>query len=176
MIADLKPYPELRGSGVDWLGPIPAAWECVRARRLFREIDRRSESGSETHLSMSQELGLVPSSQVEHRTLISESYAGGKLCEQGDLVLNRLKAHLGVFACAKQSGVISPDYTVLRQRSPMVERYFEQILKSPACRGELRVRAKGIVEGFWRLYTDDFYEIRLPRPPLAEQALIVPTT
>ena len=34
-------------------------------------------------------------------------------------------------------------------------------------------RAKGIVEGFWRLYTDDFYDIRLPVPPLPEQAAIV---
>jgi type I restriction enzyme S subunit len=37
----------------------------------------------------------------------------------------------------------------------------------------LRTRAKGIVEGFWRLYTDDFYDIRLPIPPLDEQRLIV---
>jgi type I restriction enzyme S subunit len=29
------------------------------------------------------------------------------------------------------------------------------------------------VEGFWRLYTDDFYEIRLPVPPSDEQRLIV---
>ena len=47
--------------------------------------------------------------------------------------------------------------------------YFERVLRSPACRIELRIRAKGIVEGFWRLYTDDFYDIRLPVPPVGEQ-------
>jgi type I restriction enzyme S subunit len=31
------------------------------------------------------------------------------------------------------------------------------------------MRAKGIVEGFWRLYTDDFYNIRLPVPPSSER-------
>ena len=46
-------------------------------------------------------------------------------------------------------------------------------LKSSACRAELRTCAKGIVEGFWRLYTDDFYDIRVPVPPLEEQRLIV---
>ena len=55
----------------------------------------------------------------------------------------------------------------------MVVRYFEATLRSPACRSELRVRAKGIVEGFWRLYTDDFYDIKLPAPPTGEQATIV---
>lgn len=124
---------------------------------------------------MSQKLGLVPSEMVEQRTLISESYVGGKICEIGDLVLNRLKAHLGVFALANYRGVISPDYTVLRSRCPMVGQYFEYILRSPVLRYELRLRAKGIVEGFWRLYTDDFYNISLPVPPLEEQERIVNT-
>ena len=105
--------------------------------------------------------------------LVSESYAGGKLCRAGDLVLNRLKAHLGVFALAQQSGVISPDYTVLRPNKVTKTEYYEQVLRSPSCRGEFRKRAKGIVEGFWRLYTDDFNEIRLPLPPKDEQCSIV---
>jgi type I restriction enzyme S subunit len=122
---------------------------------------------------MSQKLGLVPSSKVDQRTLVSESYVGGKLCEPGDLVLNRLKAHLGVFGLASQAGVVSPDYTVLRPRGDIIGRYFEYILRSPACRSELRIRAKGIVEGFWRLYTDDFYDITLPVPSRSEQAATV---
>ena len=173
MIAGLKPYPAMRDSGVPWLGQVPKHWEVTRARYLFREVDRRSQTGSETHLSMSQKLGLVPSSMVEQRTLVSESYVGGKLCEPDDLVLNRLKAHLGVFARARQAGVISPDYTVLRPRRALEVRYFEETLRSSACRSELRVRAKGIVEGFWRLYTDDFYDIRLCVPPHDEHIAIV---
>jgi type I restriction enzyme, S subunit len=63
------------------------------------------------------------------------------------------QAHLGVFSLAEYAGVISPDYTVLRASDPNGVKYFEFVLRSPACRFELRVRAKGIVEGFWRLYT-----------------------
>jgi type I restriction enzyme S subunit len=163
----------LKPSGVEWLGDVPEHWSVVRVRFLFREIDRRSEAGTETHLSMSQKFGLVPSAMVEQRTLVSESYAGGKLCEVDDLVLNRLKAHLGVFALATLGGVISPDYTVLRRTRTLAAKYFEQVLRSPACRVELRRRAKGIVAGFWRLYTDDLYDIKLPVPPLDEQRLIV---
>lgn len=168
----LNPDVPMKPSGLDWLGDIPAHWEVLRAKFIFREEDTRSTTGQETHLAMSQKLGLVPSDQVQS-TLRSDSYVGGKLCEAGDLVLNRLKAHLGVFAVARQSGVISPDYSVFRIRGDVAPNYFESVLKSPACRRELRIRAKGIVEGFWRLYTDDFYDIRLPVPPVKEQENIM---
>jgi type I restriction enzyme S subunit len=168
----LDPSVPLKPSGIPWLGDIPAHWEVRRAKYLFREIDSRSKTGSETHLAMSQKLGLVPSGMVQS-SLRSQSYAGGKLCSAGDLVLNRLKAHLGVFAVASQDGVISPDYTVLRRRRFVNADYFACILRSPGCRGELQTRAKGIVEGFWRLYTDDFYDICLPVPPISEQHQIL---
>ena len=168
-----EPYPSYKDSGVKWLRKVPSHWEVRRARYIFREIDRRSPDGSEQRLSMSQSLGLVPSHLVENRTLVSENYAGGKLCRVGDLVLNRLKAHLGVFAHAQQSGIISPDYTVLRPNKEAKTEYFEQVLRSPSCRGELRTRAKGIVEGFWRLYTDDLYDIYLPLPTVDEQESII---
>jgi type I restriction enzyme S subunit len=168
----LDPSAPLKPSGIPWLGDIPQHWEVQRSKYLLREVDDRSVAGAETHLAMSQKLGLVPSSKVQS-TLRSGSYAGGKLCCAGDLVLNRLKAHLGVFSVAKQSGVVSPDYTVLRKQNGVHTEYFECILRSPAFRGELRIRAKGIVEGFWRLYTDDFYNIYLPIPPFSEQQQIM---
>ncbi len=168
----LDPDVPFKSSGIPWLGDIPAHWDVLRAKYLFHEVDDRSKTGSETHLSMSQRLGLVPSNMVES-SLRSESYAGGKLCMEGDLVLNRLKAHLGVFALAKQGGVISPDYTVFRKKTAISMEYFESVLRSSACRRELRIRAKGLVEGFWRLYTDDFYDIRLPVPPIDEQVEIM---
>ena len=166
-----KPYPAYKDSGVDWLGEVPKHWEVTRTRFLVKEVDVRSSTGKETHLSMSQVLGLVPSQMVD-RTLTSNSYIGGKLCENGDLVLNRLKAHLGVFALARQPGVISPDYSVFRKRKAAQMEYFEQVFRLPALRTELRIRAKGIVEGFWRLYTRDLFDIRLPVPSLPEQGTI----
>ena len=122
---------------------------------------------------MSQIHGLVESSKIDTWRLRSESYAGGKLCETGDLVLNRLKAHLGVFAHASIPGVISPDYTVFRPINNIDVRYFEHLYKTPAYKTELRKHTKGIVEGFWRLYSDDFYDLRVIVPPKDEQSKIV---
>ena len=106
--------------------------------------------------------------------MLSESYSGGKLCYKNDLVLNRLKAHLGVFALAFQGGVISQDYTVLMpNEEQIVPHYGELVLKSIKCRGELCIRVRGVVEGFWRLYTDDFGTIVIPLPPVDIQSKIV---
>jgi len=47
MIRDLKPYPEYRDSGVEWLGGIPAHWEVRRQRGCVRVLvsntDKRVE-------------------------------------------------------------------------------------------------------------------------------------
>lgn len=169
----LKPYPSYRDSGLPWLGEIPEHWEVLRSKYVFREVDKRSETGEETQLSMSQVHGLVESSKIDTWRLRSESYAGGKLCEAGDLVLNRLKAHLGVFAHANIPGVISPDYTVFRPVDDIEVHYFEHLYKTPVYKAELRKRTKGIVEGFWRLYTNDFYDLRVLMPPKCEQTKIV---
>lgn len=166
-------YPEYRDSGILWLGEIPMHWERRRCRFLFREVDARSEYGQETHLSMTQTRGLIPSKDLKTKRLQSESYAGGKLCQVNDLVLNRLKAHLGVFAFAPQDGVVSPDYTVFRPKPETRTRYYEHLFKTNAYVGELRRRTKGIVEGFWRLYTGSFYDIPAIYPPPTEQDLIL---
>lgn len=168
----LRPYCAYKGSGLSWLESIPAHWDEERVKYLFREIDDHSRTGSETVLSMSQVHGLVPSTQLAKPRIQSESVVGSKLCQKDDLVLNRLKAHLGVFAHARQGGIVSPDYSVYRRVHSGDTRYFELLFKTPLFVTELRRSTKGIVEGFWRLYTDDFYNIRVPVPPPCEQAAI----
>ena len=158
----------------EWMGAVPAQWKSCRMKNIFTEINIRSIDGSEPHLSMSQKKGLITDEEMKERRLLSENYIGGKVCEKDDLVLNRLKAHLGVFALAPQKGVVSPDYTVLRLKQDMViPKYAEYLLKSNACRKELRIRVRGIVEGFWRLYTEDLGAIPVCLPDLPEQAEIL---
>ena len=163
-----------KDSGVEWIGMIPEHWSVIRCKYVFTERDERSIAGEEEHLSMSQKYGLVPDSKLDERRMLSESYVGGKVCYKNDLVLNRLKAHLGVFALSAQKGVIRPDYTVL---IPNAERilptYGEAVLKNDLCRRELRIRVRGIIEGFWGLYTDDYNTIVIPLPPLKEQEQIM---
>ncbi|MBE9241232.1 restriction endonuclease subunit S, partial [Synechocystis salina] len=170
----LDPNVKLKPSGVDWIGDIPEHWEVCRLKYLLREVDERSKTGAEYHLSMSQKHGgLVGSSEIKERRLMSENYTGGKLCEYGDIVLNRLKAHLGIFAHAPCDGVISPDYSVFRAISDIEPIYYEYLFCSTVMRPEFRIRCKGIVEGFWRLYSNDFLSLKVPVPSREEQLKIL---
>jgi type I restriction enzyme, S subunit len=165
----LNPNAPMKDSGVTWIGKIPDHWEIVANRYLFREANDRSKGGLETHLSMSQKLGLVPANQVE-KSLTSESYDGAKLVQVNDLVLNRLKAHLSVFSSAYCSGLVSPDYSVFRLISPKnTVFYFENLFRTSGYLGEFNRRVKGIVVGFLRLYSDDFMSIPTIVPPANEQ-------
>lgn len=169
----LNPAATMKNSGIDWIGQIPAHWVVKRNKHMFVEINERSAQGTEQHLSMSQKLGLVPANLVE-KSLVSESYEGAKLAMKGDLVLNRLKAHLAVFSIAPMDGLVSPDYSVFR---PFVagasSRYYESLFKTSKYLGEFRLRVRGIVEGFYRLYTDSFMDIPLLIPPQTEQDEII---
>ena len=165
---------QVKISKAKWMGDVPFDWKEYRLKNLFQEINVRSELGLEPHLSMSQKKGLVTDDEDIERRLLSESYAGAKLCEKDDLVLNRLKAHLGVFALAPMKGIVSPDYTVLRINTKrVIPKYLEYLLKSNACRRELVTRVRGIVEGFWRLYTEDLGEIPVCIPNIEEQKAIL---
>lgn len=174
VLRGLNPEVPLCDSGVSWIGEIPAHWKAIPNRYIFREQNARSLRGEETHLSMSQRYGLVPAKELDVQTLQSESYDGAKLCQKGDLVQNRLKAHLAVFAVAPCDGLVSPDYSVFRlQNSESQPVYFERLFKTPNYLGEFNRRVRGIVVGFLRLYSEDFNAIPALVPPCDEQAEIV---
>jgi type I restriction enzyme, S subunit len=167
-------YESYKESEVPDLSIIPEHWSVIRNRFLFKEQNERSVDGQEIHLCMSQKFGLIPSDDFEDKTLQSESYEGARLCEKGDLILNRLKAHLSVFATAPCDGLVSPDYSVFRLNdSRMVPKYFEHLFKTPVYLSEFNRRVRGIVAGFYRLYSGDFDDVRAICPPIEDQKRIV---
>ncbi len=174
VLRGLNPEVPMCDSGVTWIGAVPEHWKVIPNRYIFREQNARSLRGEETHLSMSQRYGLVPAKELDIQTLQSESYDGAKLCQKGDLVQNRLKAHLAVFAVAPCDGLVSPDYSVFRlQNSENQPIYFERLFKTPNYLGEFNRRVRGIVVGFLRLYSEDFNAIPALVPPCDEQVEIV---
>ena len=158
--------------GPGWFGDIPSTWREKRLRAVLAESNRRSPAGAEPHYSMSQRLGLVPAG-IGGGVLLSTDYTGGRVCEPGDIVLNRLKAHLGVFAVAPALCVISPDYTVLRVTDGSLPDFICAVLRSRMFRPQLRISVRGLVEGFWRLYTPDLLRLALPVPPIDVQKTIM---
>lgn len=169
----MKKYESYKDSGVGWIGEIPSHWSCVKVKHLLRERVDKSEDGIGEPLSMSQKYGLIPTSQMDVVPNLATSYVGAKRTRQGDMVLNKLKAHLGVFALSAYDGLVSPDYAVYYGTGRADLEYLEYLFKTPLYVSEFIKKTTGVAIGFNRLYTDDLFSIPTHYPPMQEQKRIV---
>ncbi len=173
----LDPNAPLKPSDQEWLGEIPAHWHEPRAKGLFREVDRRTETGEETLLSLRMGKGLVPHNDVSEKVLEASDVTGFKKIEPGQMVINRMRAASGLIAVATESGLVSPDYAVFDvvDQELSIE-YFLELFKTSLLQAVFRSASKGLgtgEQGFLRLYTDAFLSLHFPYPPVAEQRAIV---
>lgn len=169
----MKKYESYKDSGVGWIGEIPSHWSCVKIKHLLRERVDKSEDGIGEPLSMSQKYGLIPTSQMDVVPNLATSYVGAKRTRQGDMVLNKLKAHLGVFALSAYDGLVSPDYAVYYGTGRADLEYLEYLFKTPLYVSEFIKKTTGVAIGFHRLYTNDLFSIPAHYPPMQEQKRIV---
>lgn len=173
VLLGLRQQVELRKSSIKWLKNIPNGWEELPCRYLFREVTRRDRDGSEQKLSVTQRNGLVPTDQMAEHSTQAQSFDEFKLCHVGDLVLNKYKAHLGVFWAAKVRGIITNNYTVFRPTKKAFPPYFELLFHTKWMCDQFASVVYGIVDGMMPLYTKDFYSVQTLCPPLHEQQEIV---
>lgn len=171
-----RPYPGYLHNAHDWLGAAPEHWQVVRSKYLFREIDERTDTGTETLLSMRQAHGLIPHARVSTKPVTPEDLKNYKRVQAGQMVLNRMQASNGMFAVAREDGLVSPDYAVFRLLKPIEPDYFVDLFKTNIYRAKFRQESKGLgtgMSGFLRLYSDRFGTIPVPQPPADEQRKIV---
>lgn len=169
----MKRYKDYKDSGIAWMGRIPSHWDCMKTKWLLHERTEKSIDGEGEPLSMSQKYGLIPTSQMDMIPNGATSYIGAKKTYVGDLVLNKLKAHLGVFALSAYNGLVSPDYAVYQGTKRTHLEYLLYLFKTPLYISEFIKKTTGVAIGFNRLYTDDLFSISAHYPPIEEQKVIV---
>jgi type I restriction enzyme S subunit len=175
VINGLKPYPEMRRTGLPWLSDVPASWEIHRAKYSFREADDRSVQGDEELLSVSHKTGVTPRSQKNITMFKAESYEGHKVCRPGDIVVNTMWAWMAALGVSRHIGIVSPAYGVYRPRSTSQfdPKYLDYLLRTEAYRAEYLRSSKGVTTSRLRLYPPDFLKIPILQPQPDEQRLIV---
>ena len=172
-LADLKPYPAMKDSGVEWLGEVPDHWQGRRGKNIFRRIDVRSQTGDEQLLTVSSERGIVPRRSASVTMFKAESYVGYKLCWPGDLVINSLWAWARGLGVSSYHGIISTAYGVYRPTEIVDARFIHELVRSTPFHWELRVRSKGVWTSRLQLTDASFLDAPFVLPPLPEQAAIV---
>ncbi|RBY78850.1 hypothetical protein [Blastococcus sp. TF02A-26] len=105
----------------------------IRLKYLVRERDERfaARGGDRISLSVSIHRGVIPRDNTSTRQNIGDDLDNYKVCDPGDIVVNRMRAFQGGVGVTRVSGLVSPDYTVLVPGTLAVPDFLETVLRSP---------------------------------------------
>ena len=166
----MERYEEHKNVEAEWLGKIPATWQAVRMKYLFRDHSEKNKPDEEL-LSVTQSQGVVPRSWVDSRMVMpSGNLESFKFIREGDFAIS-LRSFEGGLEYCYHDGIISPAYTVLKLRTDLSAAYYKYLLKSTSFISEIQTSVVGIREGKNISYPELSYSI-LPIPPLPEQTAI----
>ncbi len=170
----MRRYPEYKESGVEWIGEIPAHWEMIHTKYLFRLV---TEPAPQNHdyelLSIYTDIGVRPRKELEERGNRATTTDGYWLVKKGDFIVNKLLAWMGAIGLSDYEGVTSPAYDILRKIQPLNERFYEYLFRCGLYFTEFKKWSKGIMEVRLRLYFNQFGQIPLVFPPVDDQNKIV---
>lgn len=153
----------------------------TRLKWLFDELDHRAgvEADRLPLMSVSISWGVRRRDEVTKEDSRAEDLSNYKICRQGDLVINRMRAFQGALGLAQEDGLVSPDYAVIRAKPGVDDEWMSAVMKSDAFVSEMRQRVKGIGSTDLgnartpRINVRDLGEIRIDLPEVEQQILEV---
>lgn len=149
-------------------------WGIEPNKKLFVEIDERTETGNEELMTVSHITGVTRRSEKEVTMFEPLSYEGYKICDSGDLVINTMWAWMGALGIAKERGMVSPSYNVYRLKdNTLVGRFYDYFSRTDAHICDIIRHSKGIWKSRLRVYPYEFMDIVTPVPPNEEQQDII---
>ena len=164
---------EMKNSGIPWIGGIPQGWKVCFIKQIMRN---KSIKGfpNERVLSLYRDYGVIPKdSRDDNHNVTSDDTSSYKLVDEGDFVINKMKAWQGSMAVSEYRGIISPAYYICRFTSTDInKRYIHYLLRNDSYKTEYMRLSSGLRVGQWDLNIDDFLRIMMILPPLAEQQRI----
>lgn len=168
----INPTCKVKESGIEYIGTVPNHWLVLLNHRVFISVTRKFDE-QETVLSLSQKDGLIPYEIMTERSLHTASYDNWQLVLENDLVLNRFKAHLGVFFASNYRGIVTFHYGVYSPRMPLLAKYYEALYHTPIFRCVYAGQSRGMTVGLQNLSDTNFFSTYTLYPPFDEQKLIV---
>lgn len=159
---------EMKDSGVEWLGEVPAEWDFDRLGGFFSLRSEKVSDEDYTPLSVTKG-GVVP--QLSH-VAKSDDHANRKLVCKGDFAINSRSDRRNSCGFASQDGSVSLINTICVPRGEIESRYFGYLFDSSQWSDEFYSWGHGIVADLWTTGWNDMKKILLPVPPLDEQRRI----
>jgi type I restriction enzyme S subunit len=152
--------------------------EGDRLKWSIKERDVRA--GSAAHeiplMSVSIDWGVRRRDSITSDETRAEDLSNYKLCESGDIVVNRMRAFQGALGVAPEPGIVSPDYAVLHVDARYRADWLAAVMRTQAFVNEIVTRIRGIggIDSGSvrtpRINVSDLLDIRVSQPPLGMQA------
>lgn len=124
----------------------PTRWTDTKVKCLINEVDVRAgpRALELPHLSVSEYRGVVLRRTDDVGQAASEDSSHYKICQAGDLVLNKLWAFRGAVGVAFCEGLVSPDYAVLRPAPGVSSRYLHHLSRSARFVAAMAAKSRGV--------------------------------
>lgn len=150
---------------------IPETWKYEKASNYFSSNTNKKHNGKLTVLSATQDKGIIPRDQVDIDIKYSEeSLSSYKQVDIGDFVIS-LRSFQGGIEYSKFNGIVSPAYTVIKNKVQICAGYYKSYFKTDTFISILNSTIYGIRDGK-QIRFDDFSLLRIHYPPLPEQEKI----
>jgi type I restriction enzyme S subunit len=166
-------HEEYKPSGVEWLGDIPAHWSIEPIRAVTQLKSEKNQPDLQV-LSVYREYGVIPKdSRDDNHNATSLDTSGYKVVNEGDLVVNKMKAWQGSMGVSEHRGIVSPAYITCSIDSDRVSpQFLHYLLRSRPYIGVYNALSYGVRVGQWDMHYEDFKRIPLPLPAPDEQQRI----
>jgi len=172
VIADLKPYPTYKNSGVPWLGEVPEHWGIERLKSSMNNVIQQTVERQGTDLYVALEH--VESWTGRLRQPVSDVPFDSqvKRFQSGDVLFGKLRPYLAKVTRPASGGVCVGEFFVLHPRtSNFTGPYIEQLLRSKPTIDAINSSTFGakMPRADWQFVG----AMAVTLPPLLEQAAIV---
>lgn len=167
----LNPDVTMRDSAVQWIGDMPAHWECNRGKYILKYIQKpvREDDGVITCFRDGEVT--LRSNRREDGFTMSDKEIGYQGIDVGDLVVHGMDGFAGAIGISDSRGKASPVLNVLDTEQN--KKYIMYYLRSMAYSDVFVALATGIRVRSCDLRWNKLAELPYPVPPIEEQNAIV---
>lgn len=167
----LEPDVEMKDSGIQWIGSMPAHWNCIRGKYVLKYIQKpvREDDGVITCFRDGEVT--LRSNRREDGFTMADKEIGYQGIDVGDLVVHGMDGFAGAIGISDSRGKASPVLNVLDTEQN--KRYIMYFLRSMAYSDVFLALATGIRVRSCDLRWNKLSELFYPVPPLEEQEAIV---
>ena len=159
---------EMKDSGIEWIGEIPADWELSKIGAVYEERNEKVSDVDFQPLSITKQ-GIVPQLETAAKTNDGENR---KLIRKNDFVINSRSDRRGSCGISEYDGSCSLINTVLKPRRNMCNAYYSFVFRSERFADEFYRWGNGIVDDLWSTKWSNMKRIYIPVPSLQEQRCI----